>query len=650
MREREVGRGARCDHGSPEIIGGPGLRPVIRQLPCARSRIRTEVAGERLRDAAMQSRTACCREVVVQRVLDERVREREAPGRDFFEQRVFDGGFQAVEGRIGFELEEFRQEFEIEVSPDDGGVLERTAGSVAEPGDAPADHLAHAHRKPLRAEVGRRDPSAFGLCDGADFGEVAQDLADEEGIALGLMHQDVAEREAVFAHFMTCEALHELEHLSAAQPGEMDAADAVFPVQRGERAREGVGPVDFGIAVRGHDQDAELLGCRREVPQQRHGRRVGPMQVVEHEHDSRDVRNTRQDLDHCAEQRIALGVGARAARHDPRAAIGEQQSQPRAVGVVDQLVLGEERDGFPPGLIRDREFLVAAAVEHERALVVSTARGRGNERRLADPGFPTYEDDAPASRPLGVRECVEQERALVLAADEGRICGQREAGRERKAHDLRAGERSPRDRVRLQRRVETLQVERTQGLEHVAAARRRENSHDVARDNRRAFGDPAQSRRFDHGRSEVVVVFGLDLPERDPDAHEERFGGAPVPGVEALLHLDGRIEGGARRREHHHEPVAEILHLATGMLRQHVAQQREVLPPHRLVLIGTEPGQGIGGSHEIGEQHRDHLGAHPLIVARIDPLRSPNMPEHNATEVDVAVVGAGFAGFGVDSP
>ena len=69
-----------------------------------------------------------------------------------------------------------------------------------------------------------------------------------------------------------------------------------------------------------------------------------------------------------------------------------------------------------------------------------------------------------------------------------------------------------------------------------------------------------------------------------------------------------------------------------------------MLPPHRLVLIGTEPGQGIGGGHEIGEQHRDHLGAHPLIVARIDPLRSPNMPEHNATEVDVVVVGAGFAG------
>ena len=146
-----------------------------------------------------------------------------------------------------------------------------------------------------------------------------------------------------------------------------------------------------------------------------------------------------------------------------------------------------------------------------------------------------------------MRECVEQERALVRAADERRVGGQREAGRERKANDLRAGERSPRDRVRLHGHVEPLEVERTHRLEHVPAARRREDPHDVTGDDRCALGDPAQSRRFDHGRSEVVVVFGLDLPERDPDAHEERFGHTPVPGIEALLHLDGRVDGRARR-------------------------------------------------------------------------------------------------------
>ena len=86
---------------------------------------------------------------------------------------------------LGF-LEHAGEDGKVEVAPDDRGHSERPARRLGQALHPPPDHLPHALGD---AEVGRVPlvaPSPVLLTDGPDLGQVAQDLDEEEGVAVGL--------------------------------------------------------------------------------------------------------------------------------------------------------------------------------------------------------------------------------------------------------------------------------------------------------------------------------------------------------------------------------------------------------------------------------------------------------------------------------
>src|SRR5690606_37339155 len=88
--------------------------------------------------------------------------------------------------------EQFGEQVELEVPADDRRGVERRARSGSEPLDA-ADHdLADADGQVPGVQAGRSPPAAVvPLADGARLGEIAEDLGDEERVALRLRAQGV---------------------------------------------------------------------------------------------------------------------------------------------------------------------------------------------------------------------------------------------------------------------------------------------------------------------------------------------------------------------------------------------------------------------------------------------------------------------------
>ena len=64
---------------------------------------------------------------------------------------------------------------------------------------------------------------------------MAQHLADEERVAVGLIAQGVRQLYAVGVHAVTGDGLQHREDLSLRQPAEIDALDTGLSSQRGER-------------------------------------------------------------------------------------------------------------------------------------------------------------------------------------------------------------------------------------------------------------------------------------------------------------------------------------------------------------------------------------------------------------------------------
>ena len=80
------------------------------------------------------------------------------------------------------------------------------------------------------------------------------------------------------------------------QTSQTDTVNTGLAVQRCERVRERVRRAEIRVPER-PDQQQPKRGVRaREVAQQRNGRAVGPMQVVQHEHDGRRLRRLREEL------------------------------------------------------------------------------------------------------------------------------------------------------------------------------------------------------------------------------------------------------------------------------------------------------------------------------------------------------------------
>ena len=132
-----------------------------------------------------------------------------------------------------------RQQIEVEVATDHRRDRKDPLGVLSESPDPHADHLAHA--------VGQRDP--FERCPAATHRpfaswtmapvsvRVAQDLADEERVAVGLAIHGVGETDRGVVERVTGGRLHQGDDTGVIEPGQLDARDAVLAMQRRQASR-----------------------------------------------------------------------------------------------------------------------------------------------------------------------------------------------------------------------------------------------------------------------------------------------------------------------------------------------------------------------------------------------------------------------------
>src|ERR1039458_3623999 len=87
----------------------------------------------------------------------------------------------------------------------------------------------------------------------------------------------------------------------------------------------------------------------------------------------------------------------------------------------------------------------------------------------------------------------------------------------------------------------------------------------------------AKPRGLDDGLTEIVTVLDIGLAEAHADPHTELLLGVAVARLHGLLHLDRACKRLRGAGEHHHQPIAKILHLTTTRLFQRPPQHPEVL-------------------------------------------------------------------------
>jgi hypothetical protein len=104
---------------------------------------------------------------------------------------------------------------------------------------------------------------------------------DEEGVALGLavdgLHHGFGRR----ASGRECE---EARHVIFGEAAQQNALGALAARQLGQRLLEGVLATDLDVAVGADQQDAALAEFAREELHQQQGGLVGPVEIVEHDH------------------------------------------------------------------------------------------------------------------------------------------------------------------------------------------------------------------------------------------------------------------------------------------------------------------------------------------------------------------------------
>ena len=230
---------------------------------------------------------------------------------------------------------------------------------------------------------------------------------DEEGVAVGLPVDGVGQLQALLGQVVAGRRLQVLDHLVVVEALQGDAADPGLPAQRPEGLGQRVGRGQLGVSVGADDEQPQGVGLLHQVAQQLQAGRVGPLQVVEHEHHGTLLAGRGQDAEHRGVQQVALGLGVGPlARRGQSLHPGAQgPAEPGQLGPVGGHVGGEHLlggvgdvvvEGLGEGGVGHAELLVAAAEQHDGPLGVGPPGRLGGQGGLALPGLPGDQDHLAA--------------------------------------------------------------------------------------------------------------------------------------------------------------------------------------------------------------------------------------------------------------
>ena len=260
-----------------------------------------------------------------------------------------------------------------------------------------ADDVADALRERQLVEVARQRVAARGvLCDGTRLGQVAQQLGDEERIAVRFTAQRVGERHAGLVHLVAGRSLYQFEDLVISQATEVDPVHRRLAMQLGQQHRERMARPQITRPVGSHDQAPQMPAGPEKVTKQREARGIRPLQVVQ-DNEDRSVRTGQLEgggdgLDqeellgvrfglHRLSSREKTGVG----RQKPAERPGVDRRKPLERGRLG--VAHQVREGTHPRQIGRVRPFCALAEEHRDALAVCALRCVRGQAGLAHPGF-----------------------------------------------------------------------------------------------------------------------------------------------------------------------------------------------------------------------------------------------------------------------
>ena len=255
---------------------------------------------------------------------------------------------------------------------------------------------------------------------------MAQDLGDEERVAVGLLEHGSGQGRGPAADAFA----DELGDGAGVQWPQVDAL--VEPLLAGE-VREQAAERVFGfvapVATGTDDQQPHRSRIARDVAQGEQRRAVGPVQILEHEHDRPLLGGSAQQRADRLEEPVARALGI------PRQGLGErghalgQLRHDAAKLAADELGLARQHvrragsdvlaQGLDERLVGQQPLRVAATEQDDRAIAVRVARELRREPALADAGLAAQRDHMPRAR-RGLRVGVLEPAGGVAATDERR--------------------------------------------------------------------------------------------------------------------------------------------------------------------------------------------------------------------------------------
>ena len=505
---------------------------------------------------------------------------------------------QVVEGR--FELEvgrELLQHALPEDAADDRSALERDLLAPRQPIDAGRDDRLEGVGDPL--------PGAPAL------EQHPRRLLHEERVALGLLQQRTAvvERELAVGE----QRIDELLAVGLAERLQLDRGRAQAAAAPAGPEVEQLGPREAD------DQEGRILDPLGQVLDEIEQRLLGPVDVLEHEHERLRGGELGRPLARCPGDLLLAALGLDSLQHARRerqqvgdgvvAAAGAELRH----GLLDRVVVGDpgrdlhhlgQRPVGDPLAVRQ-----GASGEHRRAL--DAGDELAHEPALAHAGLAVDREDVRALVLGRPREGHLQQLELEVAADEGRGDG-RDAAR-RLAHGL--------EQVHRERRAEASEVERALlgRLDRRGGEAMGEGAEeDLAR--RSGLLKPGCQVDRLAGRERRLGVVGDDLAGLDPDP---RLQPEPVHGIHDR---DGRAHGPLgvvlvrlRDAERRHDRVAgELLDDAAvgrDAVRDVLEEGRHTAADDLRIACGDE----LGRADQIDEDDSCELPFHRLIVdTRVD--------------------------------
>ena len=184
-----------------------------------------------------------------------------------------------------------------------------------------ADHVANTLGYTDVADVAAVGPSTVPLIHRTRLGEVAEHLAHEERVALGLVMDGEGERLCAFVELVPCGGLDELGHFVPVEATQGEALHVVVAAEITDHRGERMTAVHVGVPVGDDDEDAAGTDPAGEVAQHEQRRLLGPVGVVDDEHHRRLARETadpsRDGLEEPELLRRGVGTGGGRQVSDP---------------------------------------------------------------------------------------------------------------------------------------------------------------------------------------------------------------------------------------------------------------------------------------------------------------------------------------------